>query len=156
MSERRRWILALLLTATALGIAGAGGAHARGNSSIKAATVWPGGDLLWKEMPGMANVKVATLWGDLESGSHGALVRIPADNRFPLHTHSNAVKLVVISGVFHYAPGDGPDVELGPGSYLMVPGGLRHTSGTGDAQCELFQEGMGKWDIKPANPVASK
>ena len=113
------------------------------------ATVWAASDLKWEPMPGVQGVRVAKLWGDMDKGAYAALVKLPANSKHPLHTHTNAIKAVVIFGEFVYRPEDGPETVLGPGSYLMIPGGLRHTSGTRSAGCEIFQEQAGKWDLVP-------
>jgi len=120
--------------------------------AVAKGTVWPSGDLKWEPMRGVEGVKVAKLWGDMEKGPYGALVKLPANSKHPLHTHSNAIKAVVVFGEFVYRPEGGTETILGPGSYLVVPGGLRHTSGTRSAGCELFQEQAGKWDMVPVNP----
>ena len=63
-----------------------------------------------------------------------------------LHTHTNDVKIVVISGTFLYKTDKG-EWKLGPGSYLLQPGGKEHISGTNEDGCFFFQEGDEKFDI---------
>ena len=125
------------------------------HATVRQATVWAAGDLKWEPMPGVEDVHIAKLWGDMEKGAYGALVKLPANSKHPLHTHTNAIKAVVISGKFVYGPEGGPVATFGPGSYLMIPGGLKHTSGTGSGECEIFQEQAGKWDLVPVNPAAA-
>ncbi len=118
----------------------------------KEATVWPAADIKWVEAkdapPG---TMFAPLWGDMTKGAFGALAKFGKGMNNPLHTHSSDVKAVVISGAFWYAPEGGDKKVLGPGSYFMIPGGLKHTSGA-DAGTVMFQEGSGKFDMKPVEP----
>jgi hypothetical protein len=113
------------------------------------ATMWQSSDLKWEPMSGVEGVRVARLWGDMKNGGYGALVKLPANSKHPLHIHTNAIKAVVVFGEFVYRPEGGSEEVLGPGSYLMIPGGLRHSSGTRSAGCELFQEQAGRWDLIP-------
>jgi quercetin dioxygenase-like cupin family protein len=124
--------------------------------SHRAAVVLPASDLEWKPMANVPNVQVAVVWGSMSKGSYGAFVKLPANDVHPLHTHTFAVKLVVISGTFKYTPENGEEKVLGPGSYLDVPGGLKHSSGTGDGETLIFQEQSGPWDLKPVMPKAAK
>ena len=115
----------------------------------KGATVWPAGNIKWEEMKGgPPGVKVANLWGDIAKGAYGTLVMFPPGEKHPLRSHTADVKVIVISGTFTYTPDGGSTQLLGPGSYLMVPGGLKHMSGTSDdGPCEIFQESSGKFDM---------
>jgi anti-sigma factor ChrR (cupin superfamily) len=118
----------------------------------KEAVVWPAGDVKWSEMKGgPPGIMYADLWGHIDKGAYGSLIKLPAGLKNPLHTHSSDTKLVVVSGTFLYTPDGGTEQRLGPGSYLMVPGGLKHMSGVSDdGPCEVFQEGPGKFDFHPA------
>jgi len=118
----------------------------------KEAVVWPAGDIKWSEMKGgPPGIMHADLWGHIDKGAYGSLIKLPAGLKNPLHTHSSDTKLVVVSGTFLYTPEGGTEQRLGPGSYLMVPGGVKHLSGvTEDGPCEVFQQGPGKFDFHPA------
>jgi anti-sigma factor ChrR (cupin superfamily) len=119
----------------------------------KEAIAWPAGEVKWSEMKGgPPGIMYAELWGHMDKGAYGSLVKLPAGVKHPLHTHSSDTKLVVISGTFLFTPEVGTEQRLGPGSYLMVPGGVKHLSGvTEDGPCEVFQEGPGKFDFHPAD-----
>ena len=115
----------------------------------KEATVWPAENIKWVEMKeGPPGLMVAALWGDMTKGAYGALVKFtqPMDN--PLHSHTYDAKLIVVSGTFWVAAEGGEKVMLGPGSYMMEPGGGKHRSGAA-AGTVVFQEGSGKFDMKP-------
>jgi anti-sigma factor ChrR (cupin superfamily) len=111
----------------------------------------PAGEIKWEEMKGgPPGIMYSTISGDMTKGRYAAFIKLPAGSNHPLHIHTNDVKLVVISGTFWQALEGGPQIKLGPGSYLFVSGGIKHTSGvTSDADCVLFQESSGKFDLLP-------
>jgi anti-sigma factor ChrR (cupin superfamily) len=110
-------------------------------------------DLKWTDLDpkGAPGVKVADLWGDHAKGAFGAYFKLPAGFAAPLHTHTNAMKVVFISGTYIQVPEGKPEVRLGPGSYMMQPGGnYRHTTSCDKAsECVFFVESNGKFDLKP-------
>jgi len=111
------------------------------------------GDMKWTDLDpkGAPGVKIADLWGDHTKGAYGAITKFPAGWMAPLHTHTHAMKIVTISGTFISTPEGKPEVRLGPGSYLMQPGGnYKHTTACDKAsECVFFIESNGKFDIKP-------
>ena len=113
----------------------------------------PASDLKWSDLDpaGAPGVKVVDLWGDHQKGSFGALFRLPAGFSVPLHTHTYAMKVVFLSGTYIQAPEGKPEVRLGPGSYMMQPGGnYRHTTSCDPASdCLFFVESDGAFDLKP-------
>ncbi|MFY9550500.1 MAG: DUF4437 domain-containing protein [Thermoanaerobaculia bacterium] len=131
-------------------VAGAVLGQAHGGAAKKA-VVWPAADLKWMDMtdapPG---AKVVDLWGDHTKGAYGAMMKFPAGFTAPLHTHTSDMRIVVVSGTFIHTPEGKPEVRLGPGSYLMQPGGnYRHSTGCDKASdCVFFAESKGKFDIK--------
>jgi anti-sigma factor ChrR (cupin superfamily) len=110
------------------------------------------GDMKWMDLDptGAPGVKVADLWGDHTKGAFGALFKLPAGFAVPLHTHTHAMKLVIVSGTYIQAPEGKAEFRLGPGSYLMQPGGnYRHTTSCDKAsECLFFVESNGKFDLK--------
>ena len=148
--KRGKFLLTLL--AAAFTLLSVGGAQAQ---KKREALAWPAANLKWIEMKGgPPGLSYVDLWGHMDKGAYGVLVKLPAGMDHPLHVHTSDVKLVVVSGMFWYKPDGGTKVELGPGSYLMVPGGLKHTSGTGPDGVEMFQEGPGKFDMLPVEAPA--
>ena len=111
------------------------------------------GELTWTDLDpnGAPGVKVASLWGDPGKGAFGAFFKLPAGFAVPLHTHTNAMKVVFISGTYIQAPEGQSEVRLGPGSYMMQPGGsYRHTTSCDKASdCVFFVESDGAFDLKP-------
>ncbi len=114
------------------------------------AVVMPAADMKWEVMQGPPGVQIAQLWGDYTKGAFGALLKFQAGFDAPLHTHTNDMRLVVVSGTFIHTPEGKPPVRLGPGSYLMQAGGnYRHTTGCDKASdCVVFGESNGKFDIQ--------
>ena len=114
----------------------------------------PAAELKWTDLDpaGAPGVKVAGLWGDHRKGSFGAFFKLPAGFAAPLHTHSHDMKLVIVSGTYIQGPEGKPTFRLGPGSYLMQPGGqYRHTTSCDQASdCVFFVESKGAFDLQPA------
>lgn len=109
-------------------------------------------DLKWTDLDpkGAPGVKVADLWGDHTKGAFGAYLKLPAGFAVPLHTHTHAMKVIFVSGTYIQAPDGKPEVRLGPGSYMMQPGGnYRHTTTCDKASdCVFFVESSGAFDLK--------
>ena len=61
------------------------------------------------------------------------------------------MKVVFLSGTYIQAPEGKPELRLGPGSYMMQPGGnYRHTTSCDKAsECLFFVESNGEFDLKP-------
>jgi anti-sigma factor ChrR (cupin superfamily) len=113
----------------------------------------PAGDLKWADLnpTGAPGVKIADVWGDHTRGGYGAFLKFPAGFLAPLHTHTNAIKIVVVSGTYTQTPEGKTEMRMGPGSYEFQPGGsYKHISGCDKAsECLLFIESAGKFDLKP-------
>jgi anti-sigma factor ChrR (cupin superfamily) len=145
------WI-ALILTAPVLAQP-SGQARAK---DLKAQPSRPGflaaSDLKWTDLDpkGAPGVKVANLWGDHAKGAFGAYFKLPAGFVAPLHTHTNAMKVVFVSGTYIQAPEGKAEVRLAPGSYMMQPGGnYRHITSCDQAsECLFFVESSGRFDLK--------
>ena len=112
----------------------------------------PAADLKWTDLDpnGAPGVKVARLWGDHAKGAFGAFFKLPAGFVAPLHTHTHDMRVVFLSGTYIQAPEGKPEVRLGPGSYMMQPGGnYRHTTSCDKtAECVFFVERAGAFDLK--------
>ena len=113
-------------------------------------------DLKWTDLDpkGAPGVKIVDLWGDHTKGAYGAYLKLPAGFAAPLHTHTYAMKVIFVSGTYLQSPEGKPEVRLGPGSYMMQPGGnYRHTTSCDkSADCVLFVESSGKFDLKMVEP----
>jgi anti-sigma factor ChrR (cupin superfamily) len=113
----------------------------------------PAADMKWSDLDpaGAPGVKIVDLWGDHTKGAFGALVKFPAGFMTPLHTHTNPFKIVIVSGTFLQTPEGKAQVKLGPGSYLLQPGGsYKHTTGCDKgSDCVFFTQAEGKFDLLP-------
>jgi hypothetical protein len=122
----------------------------------------PSADLKWSDLDpkGAPGVQVADLWGDHTKGSFGAFFKLPAGFAVPLHRHTHDMKVVFVSGTYIQGPEGKPEFRLGPGSYLMQPGGhYWHTTSCDKAsECLFFVESKGKFDLmlKDAGKAAAK
>lgn len=116
-------------------------------------------DLQWADLDptGAPGVKIAPVWGNPAAGPFGAFLKLPAGFAAPLHTHTNPMKLVIVSGTYIQGPDGAPEFRLGPGSYLMQPGGdYRHTTSCDKASdCVFFVESDGAFDLLPAKSAAA-
>ncbi len=114
----------------------------------------PASDLAWADLDptGAPGVKIATLWGDYQKGPFGAIFKLPAGFAAPLHSHTHAMKVVIVSGTYIQGPQGKPEFRLGPGSYLMQPGGnyLHTTSCDKSSDCVFFVGSDGAFDLLPA------
>jgi anti-sigma factor ChrR (cupin superfamily) len=112
----------------------------------------PAESVKWTDLDpnGAPGVKVADLWGDHTKGAFGAYIKLPAGFAAPLHTHTHEMRVVFLSGTYVQAPEGKPEVRLGPGSYMMQPGGdYRHTTSCDKvSECLFFVESDGPFDLK--------
>ena len=132
-------VLAALLLTAAIGVA-----------KDSKAVVWPAGDIQWKENPKMKGVWSATLWGDPTKGAYGALRKVGAGMDLGKHSHSFNQKVVGVSGAFEFTLEGQPMTELPPGSYVMIPAHVKHTSKCKEGADRVYcEEQPGKADFIP-------
>ena len=109
-------------------------------------------DMKWADLDpkGAPGIKIADVWGDHTKSGYGAFLKFPAGFLAPLHTHTDAIKIVVISGTYTQAPEGKAEMRMGPGSYVFQPGGsYKHTTGCDKAsECLIFIESTGPFDLK--------
>lgn len=155
-SENIRNLMTCLALAGAILVLRANGAEEFSSASpvpIAAA------DLKWIDLDpsGAPGVKVADVLGDHKAGAFGAFFRLPAGFSAPLHTHTHDMKLVIVTGTYIQGPDGKLAFRLGPGSYLMQPGGnYRHTTSCDAASdCIFYVESDGAFDLQPATVNAA-
>jgi quercetin dioxygenase-like cupin family protein len=148
----KRLSLCIVLLIVGLVSFGATMASAQGKME-KQAVLWAAEDLKWVPLdPGAPGVMSVMLWGDNTKGAYGGLTKFPAGFKAPLHTHTYATKIVVIKGAYTYN-----GKKYGPGSYVFVPGGVKHESGgVEDSESIFFIEQAGKFDLKPVESPQEK
>jgi hypothetical protein len=109
-------------------------------------------DMKWVEIEGSHGAMTATFWGDPNKGGYGGMVKFPAGYKAPLHSHTSDIKMEIIKGGYIYN-----GKTYGPGSYLFIPGGDKHTSaGVDDSETIFFIEQPGKFDLKPVEEAKQK
>jgi quercetin dioxygenase-like cupin family protein len=94
-------------------------------------------------------VSSAVLYGDPDKGPHATRTKFKPGYDAGTHYHTNDTRIVVIKGAYLYKDEDG-EKRVGPGDFLMVPGGHKHWSGGDKTEGALFyQDGPGKFDLIP-------
>ena len=153
MRTRTIWALAVSFVLASAVPAQEAKVHAKASAPVFV----PAGDVKWTDLDptGAPGVKIADVWGNHATGAYGAFLKFPAGFVAPLHTHTNDIKIVVLSGTYVQTPEGKTEVRLGPGSYAFQPGGkYKHISACDKAsECDLFIQSGGKFDLKP---VANK
>ena len=113
-------------------------------------------DMKWTELPERKGMQFALLSGDPKTGAYTQMRKVPAGTDNPLHSHSNELKNVVISGVWYTGADAASARDFGPGSIVIMPGNWVHVSGCrSGSDCVFYQEGKGKFDFKPAEKSAA-
>jgi len=103
----------------------------------------------YKQAP-TGGVSMATVWGDPDKGVHGTFTKFEPGFDAGMHAHTNDVWIVVIKGAYLYKD-DAGEKHVGPGEFLLVPGGHKHWSGGDKTEGALFyEEASGKFDSIPA------
>ena len=140
-------VVALVAAAASVGVTHAQKASSASN---KAAIYVAAQQATFKEMPAVAGVSMATLWGDPDKGAHGTYTKFSPGYDAGMHTHTSDIWIVGIKGAYLYKD-DAGEKRVGPGDFLRVPGGHKHWSGGDKTEGALFyQEGSGKFDKIPA------
>jgi mannose-6-phosphate isomerase-like protein (cupin superfamily) len=111
------------LSAVALGLLGTGSALTQEKASLQTAR-----ELKWIDLPEPAGARQALLWGDPRAGDSGVLVRWPFNTRVRDLVRSQDVHIVVLVGTFTVDV-QGEYREFGPGGFIAVPKGVKHTLG---------------------------
>lgn len=92
----------------------------------------------------------SVVWGDPATGAHGAYTKFAPDFATGLHTHTNDLRIVVVKGAYIYKPEQGDAIRVTAGQYLLLPGGVRHSTGSDPTEETIFyQEADGKFDLNP-------
>jgi quercetin dioxygenase-like cupin family protein len=137
--------LAAIAVAFALGGVGADGrAEAKGGGK---AVLTPAGDIQWQDVPGFPGVKMAVVEGDVAKGAHHAFLKFAAGFAAPIHHHTARHFVTVVAGTLILTV-EGKETKLPPGSYFAFSGGKLHaTKCSAGADCVLFLDTRGKWDV---------
>jgi quercetin dioxygenase-like cupin family protein len=118
--------------------------------------VRPADKVKFEAMPGMDGVWKADLWGNPKK-AHAGLTKFKPGFKADMHTHSQRVEMVIVSGTIIHGTPDGKTVNLGPGSYLMVPANSVHSTACAEgAECVFYEAQPGEFDIKPVAKPGEK
>lgn len=106
-------------------------------------------DIQWKEVPGFAGVHTATVEGDDMKGQHHAFMKFEPGFSAPMHHHSADHYVAVVAGTMILTV-DGQEHRLPAGSYFSFKHRGHHaTTCAAGAECVLFADVRGKWDVVP-------
>jgi len=140
--------LTMAAGAALLIVASLAAARAQQESSKDHVTYVTASKATFKEM-GNSGVARAVLYGDPDKGAHATLTKFKPGYDAGMHYHTNDTRIVVIKGAYLYKDEDG-EKRVGPGDFLMVPGGHQHWSGGDKTEGALFYEdGSDKFDFVP-------
>jgi len=148
---------AMLAAVVACGAVLAAGGTASAAVESKKPVIRPVSELKWENNASVPGSQVATIWGDPQKGAYGALKKIPMGVGLPMHTHSREQRVIVIEGTMALWIEGSALTEMGPGSYAVIPAGIKHAANchTG-VDCVYFEEQPGAADIIPVGRGTAK
>lgn len=122
-----------LAVVAALALAGAAEAQqpkegVAGETGTQDAVVRPAADVEWTDATNVKGGRTAVLWGDPKTEGYGQLNRWPGGAEIPLHWHPFEMHAVVLEGTLTVGIDGAAVKELGPGSYLRLPGRQAHVT----------------------------
>jgi len=114
------------------------------------ATMMDVGTLQWTDVPGFPGVKTAPVEGDPAKGPHHMFMKFTAGFAAPMHHHTANHFVTVVSGTLVLTV-DGKEQRLPAGSYFAFKDKSAHKTACAEgADCVLFMDVRGKWDVVPA------
>jgi quercetin dioxygenase-like cupin family protein len=120
-----------------------------GGDESKKATALTADALTWEALSAKGpDIKIATVSGDHTKGAWAGFIKFPAGSKSGIHTHSSDIKIVVVSGSFHYGPTPETEKSYGAGSYVLIPADLPHSNSQPEGAL-LYSEQPGKFDSNP-------
>jgi quercetin dioxygenase-like cupin family protein len=155
--KHRIWMVGLCLLSAGLGAAG--GVFAAKNKEI---VVTPDSEVKFQSFDPTdkegKGPQISVVFGDLsKKGPIGYLLKVPAGEISPAHTHTSDDYAVVIKGAMsNYAPGT-EDKALAAGGTWFQPRGVAHINHCqAGAPCEVFVYMANGFDFAPAKAEAPK
>jgi quercetin dioxygenase-like cupin family protein len=119
------------------------------SAATKDAVIVEAKDVAWKDMPGFAGVHAADVEGSSGKGPHHQFIKFDAGFQAPLHHHTANHFVVVVAGTVVLNV-DGQEHRLPAGSYFSFKNQGKHTTAcAAGAECILFADVRGKWDVIP-------
>lgn len=100
--------------------------------------LWRADQVNWSEIAELPGTRQAILWSDPGTGSYAAMNSWNATVRGPVHARRHNIQFVVLAGTFVLGVEGSPVTEIVPGSFAMVPGGVRYCIISGNQGETLF------------------
>jgi quercetin dioxygenase-like cupin family protein len=95
-------------------------------------------DMQWTDLKAPAGGKQAQLWGDANAADQGVMLRWRFNSRLRDQTRTQDAHYIVLAGTFTVDIA-GNYREFGPGGYVSIPKGVKHTVGCeASGDCRLF------------------
>lgn len=118
------------------------------SSPPNTAVLWPASQIRWAADPVQAGLQRAALTGSSATGAYRELARFDAGLSVPLHHHTSEIRAFVHSGTMIWTMEGRDPVEVGPGSWVILPGGERHTTACKSGEdCVVYVEQPGRFDL---------
>jgi len=140
------------IVAVVVGTAFAAGTVIRGQAAKTPpakGTIVAASDLKWIDNPSFKGAQQAILWGDPAKGAYGVLKKVPGGTVLPMHWHTATTRVVDIAGTIAFNFEGSPAKDLGPQSYVSVPGGAKHgATCKAGADCVYFETSTAAYDMK--------
>ena len=113
-------------------------------------TLWNAKDLQWIDVAQPAGARQAVLWGDAKSTDNGVLVRWKFNSKAPDLVRTQDVHIVVFTGTFTVEI-DGGYREFGPGGFISIPKGVKHSLGCeASGECKFVVHHPGAVEVAKA------
>ena len=113
-------------------------------------TLWSAKELKWVDVAQPAGARQAVLWGDPKAADNGVLVRWKFNSKAPDLVRTQDVHIVVLAGTFTIEV-DGGYREFGPGGFVSIPKGVKHTLGCEAAgECRFVMHHPGAVEVAKA------
>lgn len=113
--------------------------------------LWQASELKWTEDAAIKGARTAVLWGDPAREAYGKINRWPAGTEAALHWHTFDTRSVVMEGTLTVTVEGGATRELGPGSYLYMPGKVKHvTTCKPGAECTFMTTSRMRFETRTA------
>ena len=114
------------------------------------AVIVPAQDIKWEAVKDFPGVYMATVEGNAGKGAHHSYMKFDAGFAAPLHHHTSDHTVTVIAGTLVLTV-DEVEHKLPPGSYFSFKKKQPHlTACAPGAECIIFADVRGKWDVVPA------
>lgn len=97
------------------------------------ATLWRPKNIAWADTAAIKGAKHAPLWGSVGGAAEGTLHRLPINLVLARAAQPQATRIVVLSGAIGVEIDGREAGDFGPGSYLAIPPGAKHTLTTSAA-----------------------